>query len=149
MDNSQFPAELERVEHILTCAPRPEPSAALRQRVLDDVREELRHCMLHRLRIELLRQQKRSSRRIAVACAASFLLAVGLSIGVMHAAGVALRRPTSAPTVADVARRIQQLSPQMSERDSLLQATLRQVGPEAACGDILKNAFADTKSHDP
>ena len=105
MDNSQFPSELERVEHALACAPRPEPSAALRRRVLDDVREELRHCVLHRLRVELLRQQKRSNRRIAVACAASFLVAVGLSIGGMHAAGVALKPPASAPTVADVAWR--------------------------------------------
>ena len=149
MDNSQFPSELERVEHTLACAPRPEPSAALRRRVLDDVREELRHCVLHRLRVELLRQQKRSNRRIAVACAASFLVAVGLSIGAMHEAGVVLKPPASAPTVADVARRIQQLSPQMSERDSLLQATLRQVGPQAACGDLLKNVCTDPKPHDP
>ncbi len=149
MDNSQFPAELERVEHVLACAPRAEPSAVLRRRVLDDVREELRHCVLHRLRVELLREQKRSSRRFAVACAASFLVAVGLSIGGMHAAGVALKPPASAPTVADVAWQIQQLSPQISEKDSLLQATLRQVGPEAACGDILKNVFTDSKPHDP
>jgi hypothetical protein len=144
MDNSRFPAELERVERLLACAPRPEPSAALRQRVFGDVHEELRHCVLHRLRVQLLREQKRASRRFAVACAMTLLVAVGLSIGIMHAAGVPLKPPISAPTVADVAWQLQQLSPHISQKDSLLQATLRQVGPQSACGDLL-NAFTDNK----
>ena len=148
MDNSRLHSELEHVERLLACAPRPEPLTALRRRVLDDVHEELRHCVLHRLRVELLREQKRVSRRFAVACAATLLLAVGLSIGVMHAVGVGLKSPTSAPSVADVAWQLQQISPEMSQKDSLLQATLRQIGPDAACGDLLKNIFPDSKSHD-
>ena len=148
MDNLRLPLELEHVERVLACAPRPEPSTALRPRVLDDVHEELRHCMLHRLRVELRREQRRASRRFAVACAAARLFAVDLSFGVMDAAGVALNPPASAPTVASVAWQLQQLSPEMSQKDSLLQATLRQVGPDAGCGDLLKNIFADAKSHD-
>jgi hypothetical protein len=148
MDHLHLPSELERVERLLARAPRPEPLTALRRRVLDDVHEELRHCVLHRLRAELLREQRRASRRLAAACAAALLVAVGLSLGVMHAAGVPLKTPASAPSVADVAWQLQQLSPQISQRDSLLQATLRQVGPDAGCGDLLKNLFPDAKSHD-
>ena len=149
MDNSLFPSEPERVERLLTFGPRPEPSTALRQRILDDVRAELRRRLLDRLRVELFREQKRSSRRFAVACAATLLVGFSLSIGVMHAAGVALRPPASTPTVREVAWQLQQLSPEVSRRDSFVQATLRQIGPEATCRDILNNIFADAKSHDP
>jgi hypothetical protein len=149
MDNPQFLQDIERVERLLTLGPRSEPSLALRQRVLDDVRAELHRCLLDRLRVQLRREQKRASRRFAVACTATILVAVGLSIGVMHAAGVALRSSASVPSVTEVAWQLQQLSPEISQRDSVLQAAIRQVGPEATCGDILKNIFAETKSHDP
>ena len=67
----------------------------------------------------------------------------------MHATGFALHPPASAPTVYDVARQLQQLSPAVSREDSIRQAMLRHVGAEASCGDILNNAlFAETKSHD-
>jgi hypothetical protein len=146
MDPTRLPSECEQIEHLLGCAPRPEPSAALRWRVLADVHDELRHCVLHRLRVELRREQKRAGRRLALGCAAALLMAVGLAIGVMHAAGVPLNPPASAPSVADVAWQLQQLSPEMSQKDSLLQATLRQIGPNAGCEDLLKNIFPDTKS---
>ncbi len=61
----------------------------------------------------------------------------------MRAAGVPLKTPAAAPRVVNVAWQLQQLSPQLSQRDSLLQAALRQVGPDAACGDILKDLFPD------
>jgi hypothetical protein len=147
MDNSQYSRELDHLERLLTLGPRPEPSTALRQRVLDDFRAELHHRRLNRLRVQLLREQKRANGRFAVACAVTLLVAVGLSIGVMHAAGIALRPPASAPTVAEVAWQLQQLSPDISPRDSLVQATLRHIGPEATCRDVLKNIFADNKSH--
>jgi hypothetical protein len=148
MDHLQMPSELEHIERLLECAPRPQPSALLRRRLIEDVHEELRHCVLHRLRAELLREQKRASRRLAAACAVALLVAVGFSLGVMHAAGVALKPPAAAPTVAGVAWRLQQLSPEISQKDSLLQATLRQIGPDSACGDLLNNVFTDSKSHD-
>jgi hypothetical protein len=148
VDHSHLPSELERVERLLACAPRPEPSLALRRLLLGEIHEELRHCVLHRLRAELLRGQRRASRRLAAACATALLLVVGLSAGIMHAAGVPLKPPASAPSVVDVAWQLQQLSPQLSEKDSLLQAALRHVGPDAACGDVLKNLFTDTKSQD-
>jgi hypothetical protein len=147
MDSSQFPQKLDRVERLLTLGLRPEPSTALRQRVLDDFRTELHRRRLTRLRVQLLRDQKRANRRFAVACAVTLLVAVGLSIGAMNAAGIALRPPASTPTVAEVAWQLQQLSPDISPRDSLVQATLRHIGPEATCRDVLKNIFADNKSH--
>ncbi len=148
MDHSRLHPELEHVERLLTCAPAAEPAAALRRRVLDDVHEELRYCVLHRLRAQLIREQKRASRRLAVASAATLLVAVGLSVGAVRAVGVPLKPSASAPSVANLARQLQQISPEMSQRDSLVQATLRQVGPDAACRDLLKNVFPDTKSHD-
>ena len=149
MENSRLSPELERLERLLACGPQPEPPTALRQRVLDDVRAEFRRRLLDRLRVELFREQRRSSQRFAVACAATLLVGFSLSIGVMHAAGVALQPPASTPTVREVAWQLQQLSPEVSQRDSFLQATLRQIGPEAACRDILNNIFADAKSHGP
>jgi hypothetical protein len=149
METSQLSPELERLERLLAFGPRPEPSTALRERVLDDVRAELRHCVLDRLRRELLREQRRSSWRFAAACAATLLLGLSLSLGAMHAAGFALQPPASTPTVYDVARQLQQLSPEVSQRDLLAQATLRQIGAEASCGKILNNIFAEAQSHDP
>jgi hypothetical protein len=148
MDNSRLHPELEHVERLLACGPRAEPATALRRRVLDDVHEELRHCVLHRLRVELLREQKRASRRFAVACAAMLLLAVGFSISIIHAVGVGLKPPVSAPSVVDVAWQLQQISPEISQKDLLLQATLRHIGPDAAWEDLLKNVFSESKSHD-
>jgi len=149
MENSRLSPELERLERLLACGPQPEPSTALRQRVLDDVRAELRQRVLDSLRMELRREQKRSNRRFAAACAATLLAGVSLSLGLMHAAGLALQPPASTPTVYDVARQLQQLSPEVSQKNSFVQATLRQIGAEASCGEILNNIFAETKPHDP
>ena len=148
MENSPLAPELERLERLLTFGPQPEPSAGLQQRVLGDVRAELHQQRLARLRSELFREQRRSRRRFALACAATILAGLGFSFGVMHAGGFALRPPASAPTVYDVARQLQQLAPAVSQRDLLAQATVRQIGAEASCGEILNNLFADTKSHD-
>jgi hypothetical protein len=150
MEDSQLSPELERVERLLAFGPRSAPSMALRRRVLDDVRAEMRRHVLDHLRTELRREQVRSSWWFAAACAATLLVGAGLSLSVMHAAGFALRPRASTPTVYDVARRLQQLSPEVSREDSLRQAMLRHVGAEASCGAAPNNTIlAEPQSHDP
>jgi hypothetical protein len=146
MENSRLPPDLERLECLLACGPRPEPSAALRQRVLDDVRAELRQRVLDNLRAELRRENARVRWRVAAACAASLLVGLSLSLAFVQVAGFGLQAPTTTPTIADVARQIQQISPEATRQTSLNQARLRQIA-DASCGVILNNLFAETKSH--
>jgi hypothetical protein len=148
MENVQLSPELERIERLLAVGPRPKPSAALRQRVLADVHEIRWQCVLDGLRQQLLREQTRSSWRFAAVCAATFLLALSLSLGVMHETGFTLHPPRSAPTVYDIARQIQQLSPAVTKEDAIRQAMLRHVGAQAS-GAAPNNAFfAEAKSND-
>jgi hypothetical protein len=86
----------------------------------------LSRAALNRLRQEFLRQQEQSKWRLAVAAAATLLLAVGLSWGVSWATGIGRQQSAAAPTLPDVAWQIQQISPGVSEKDSMLQAKVRQ-----------------------
>ena len=142
MKEIQLPADLERVERLLLCAPLAEPSAALRRRVLDDVRAELRQCVLDSLRSELRRQRAWSKWRFAAAVAATLLVALGLSLG------VALQQRESTPTLSDIAWQIQQISPQVSEKDSLHQAMLR-IGDEASRGTGVNRLLSELQFHEP
>jgi len=141
----QLPADLERVERLLLSEPLAEPSAALRRRVLDDVRAELRQCVLDSLRSELRRQRARSKWCFAAAVAAILLV----SLGVLQATSVALQQRESTPTLADIAWQIQQISPQVSEKDSLHQALLRQIGDEASCGTGVNKLLSELQYHKP
>ena len=116
------------MERLLLREPAAEPSAALRRRVLDDVRSELRQCVLDGVRSELRREQERAKWRFAAAFAATLLVGLGLSLGVLQATSFALQQRESTPTLSDIAWQLQQLSPQISATDSRHQAMLRQIG---------------------
>ena len=105
MEDSQFPPELERLERLLTCGPRPEPSAALRRRVLGGVQSELRSERIW------------PKWRFAAAFAATILVGLSLSLGVLQATGFAVQQRQSPRSVYEVARRLQQLSPGLSRRN--------------------------------
>jgi hypothetical protein len=147
MENSRLAPELERVERLLACGPRSEPSLALRQRVFDSVQAELRQRMLNNLRRDLRREEKRSAWRFVAACAATLLMGTSFVFGIAHAGSFA--GDASSPTVYDIARQLQQFSPDVSRKDLLVQAALRHIGSDAKCDEILNNFFADKKSHDP
>ena len=120
MQDSRLPFDLEELEleRLLASGPRPEPSAALRQRVLGSMYAELH------------REGAWSRWRFAAACAAVLLVGLGLSLGVQQAAGDAFQHAASPPSVAEVARRLQELAPGLSREDSLRQATLRNIVAE-------------------
>ena len=149
MKEIRLPAELEQVERLLLCEPLAEPSAALRRRVLDDVRAELRQSVLEGLRAELRREQRRSKWRFVAAAAAVLLVGLGLSLSVLQTTSFALQQREFTPTLSDIARQIQQISPQVSQRDSRRQAMLRQIGDEASCGTAVSKLLCELQSHDP
>lgn len=137
MQNLQLPPELKRLERFLTRGPRPVPSAALRQRVFSNVRSELR-------------SKRISSRwRFGVALAASLLVWLGLSLGAMQATVFALQHHEVSPSVFEVARRLQQLSPNLSREESLRQAVLRNIGAEVNCTTPLGDIPSVQECHDP
>jgi len=149
MSEIQLPVDLERVERLLLREPPAEPSAALRRRVLDDVRSELRQSVLEGLRAELRREQRRSKWRFAVAVAATLLVGLGLSLSVLQATSFALQQREFPPTLSDIAWQIQQISPQVSKRDSRQQAMLRQIGDDASCGTAVNKLLSELQFHDP
>ena len=116
----QLPPELERLERHLACGPRLEPSAALRGRVLCGVRSKLR------------RERVLARWRFAAAIAATLLVGLSLLLGVLQATVFALQQSESPPSVCEVARRLQRLSPGLSRTESLRQAVLRQIGADAS-----------------
>ena len=122
MEDLQLPPELERLEHLLMCGPCPEPSAALRRRILSSVGSELRS------------KQVLPRWRLAATFAAVLLVGLSLSFGILQATIFAMQPH---PTLCEVAKRLQRLSPGLSREESLRQAALRQIGVEAACPMLL------------
>jgi hypothetical protein len=119
VESFQLPPELEQLERLLASGPRPEPPAALRRRVLGSVG------------FELHRESLSPRWRFAAAFAATLLVGLGLSLGVLQATSFALQPRPSPPSVYEIARRLQELSPALSREESLRQATLRQIAAEA------------------
>ncbi len=131
-----LPPELERLERLLAHGPRPEPSTALRRRVLSEVRSELRS------------ERVLPPWRFAAAFAATLLVGLSLSRGVLHTTGFALQQAESPPSVYEIARRLQQLSPGLSRKESLRQAVLRQMGAETNDQTPLGDIPREPQSHD-
>jgi hypothetical protein len=120
-----LPPELERLERVLMRDPRPQPSMAFRQRVLDGMRFELR------------RSRRVPRWQLAAACAATFLLSVSLSLAAAQATSFVLQPGQSAPPVREVAKRIQELLPDISPEESLRRATLIEIAAQVGCGTSL------------
>ena len=129
MENGSLARELERLERLLTSAPRPEPSVALRRRVLGSMGSQLR------------RQRRVSRWRFAMALAAMLLLSLGPLLAAAHAANLVLQRRESLPSLHEVARRIQQLSPDISSEESVRRAMLIRIAAEAGCQAKLSDSY--------
>jgi hypothetical protein len=127
MEDLQLPPELERLEHFLARGPRARPSAALRQRVMADVRSEL-----HR-RVVVPKW------RFVAAFAATFLMGVSLSLAVAQATSIALQPRESAPSLREVAKRIRHLSPDLSPEESVRRAMLLEIAARAGCRTSLSD----------
>lgn len=133
MDPWKLPNELKQIERLLLGGPRSAPSAALRGRVLADVRSEL-------VKSELARTRNSPGWRFAAAIAATLLVGLGFSLCAMQTTAFGLQRRESPLSINEIALRLQQLSPGLSHEESLRQAALRQIGVEVSCqtplGDI-------------
>lgn len=121
MRDGRLPRELERLECVLLGGPRPEPSPALRQRVLDGVRNELPS------KSHLLKWQ------FALAFAATFLMSVILSAAVVHAAGIVLRQHEACPSIRDAATQLQEFSEELSQEEAIRRVTLLRIAAEVGC----------------
>jgi RNA polymerase sigma-70 factor (ECF subfamily) len=115
MEEGRLPADLEQLERALAAGPRWEPSAALRQRVLREVRAELRRDM----RVELQRDDVLPRWQFAAVTAAQ----------VAHSA---MQPRESDPEVSAIAKQIQELSPDFLPDESLREARLLQLAGEAS-----------------
>lgn len=131
MESFSLPPELEDLQRLLACGPRPEPSAALRQRVVGGMRIEL-HC-----------EGTAGSWQYAAAFAATVLLGLSLSLGVLQTTSFALQQRLPAPSVEEVARRLQVLSPSLSREDSLRQAALRHIGAQLSGRTMLDDVSSE------
>jgi hypothetical protein len=151
MEDSQLAAELDRLERLLASAPRPEPSAALRERVISGAL-----CQVHRQRVLLLAWASAATvaATVLISVAFSYLFLATFSgdratpraevggvppgeprqrpVLVGQAAGAGLTIAVSSSSVSlsmpELARRIRQLSPEISPEEATRQAMLLQIG---------------------
>lgn len=111
-----LPPELLALERELTDHPRPEVPTGLRARVLATASREVSRLSVDR--------ERRDLGRFVAATAAAVLLAINLSASVASNTRWHLRPPPAGTDVADAARRIRGLAPEVSEREALRQALL-------------------------
>ena len=118
MEDFQLPPELQQLERELAGRPHPEPSADMRQRVIGRLRGELRGNGL------------RNGWTFAAGVAATVLVWANLSLSATLATDYGLPTDSPRPPVGAVAEQIQQLLPELSQREALRQALLLQAGSD-------------------
>ena len=174
MENGQLAAEVERLERLLASGPRSEPSPALRERVIRGAVREVR-----RQRVLLLAWASAATVAATVVLSLAFgylFLAsvVGNRVALspasngpfsrMPAVG-APRRPVmignqpirlsvtaGAPIalpVAEVARRIRLLSPELSPEEAMRQAVLLQIGDMTGSRSVLADQLSKLRVDPP
>jgi hypothetical protein len=136
MEELRLPPELQDLDRFLARGPRPEPSAALRRRVLSRMRSELDVGYVF------------SKWRFAAAFAATVLASLSLSLGVLHAGSLVLQPGGAPPSIDEVASRLQQLAPDLPREDSRVQAKLRHICVEVTREMPLGEILSDQDSHD-
>jgi hypothetical protein len=77
------------------------------------------------------------------------LVGVSFSVNVFQATAFALKQQEFTPTLSDIARQIQQISPEVSKRDSEYQARLRQIGDEASNGTAVNRLLITLQTSIP
>jgi hypothetical protein len=115
MDDWTTSADLEHVERLLAHASGAMPSAALRRRVLANVRTELRGARFG------------VAWRLAGAVAATIVLCVGISFAA-QAAGFPPRPTELGAPVRELAGQIHRLTPDISPEESVRRALLIEIG---------------------
>jgi hypothetical protein len=125
--NGEHPiADLKRLERLLAASPRPEPAAALRQRVLGGVQTELHRSVY----VETRGDDFVPRWQFATAAAVIVFVWAGLSLTAAQVAYSALQPQGANPAVAQIAKQIQQLSPDFLPEESFREARLLQLAGE-------------------
>jgi hypothetical protein len=137
MEEIRLPRDLRPIERLLTSEPRPEPSAALRWRVLNQVQAELR------------RDRPTPRWRFAVAIAATLLVALSLSVAAIQRARSFLGPREVPPTIGNVAWQLRQVSPTLSKEESLRQAALRHVTVQGGILPSFGDIRTENDNHNP
>lgn len=131
--------DLEGVERLLAAGPQPEPAPALRQRVLHHVRTELHRSapVLYRsMTVESRRNDVLPRWRLAAAAAAIVLVWASLSLTAAQVVFAAFQPQEPRRAVTNIAKQIQELSPDFLPDESLHEARLLQLAGEVASGPI-------------
>jgi hypothetical protein len=121
--------ELERFERLLTNSRRPKPPDALRQRVLGDVRTQLR------------RQRVVRRWQLVAAFAATFLIGTGFSLAVARTTSYAMQRQNARPSVYALAEEIQKHSPELSPEEAVRRAMLVQIAAQSGHETVQGSMF--------
>ncbi len=154
MDELQLPPELEQLERLLASGPQPSP--ALRERVLRRMRGELRlerGGMEKRGTVPFLWRPATKigtvpAWRAAAAFAATLLVAMTLWMGVLQATAIATQHVQTPPSLEEIAQQLRQLSPTLSQTESLRQAFLRQISDGWRDGTPLVNVLFIPSDHE-
>lgn len=109
------------MERLLTRGRRPMPSAALRRRVLGDMRSELHGW------------RSRPNWRSAVAFAATFLLGVSLWLAAAHATCFALQGRSVSSPIREIAVQIRRLTPDIAPEEAVRRAMLVEIASQVGC----------------
>ena len=120
MGQSELPDNLGEIECWLKAMDRPEPSAALRTRVMADVRGQLR------------RDHRQRTWSYAATLAASVLIWLNLSLSAATVTDYRLRAHDQTEVVVCLGAGIRALLPEMSEREAARQALLLRCGARLA-----------------
>lgn len=114
MNHDRLPGELEALQRELTERDRPCPSANLRDRVLGNTRAQVR------------RDRRRSGWIFAGQAAAVALVWINLSLSVTRSTNLGITLGETPPSVDVLARQVQEILPDISQREAHRQALLLQ-----------------------
>lgn len=134
METPQLPPDLERLEQLLAGRERPEPSADLKERVIRSVKAELP-------RAELPPQHSNGWWAFVAATAACVALLLNFSMSAARASSYDLRLAAEPRDFDASVRQIQEMLPELSDREAMRCAVTLQAGsnlarlPHVATGD--------------
>ena len=135
MEPHELPEELAAIERQLAARPLPQPSEALRGRVMAAVRSELRTAPVPARR-------PLTAWKCALAAAAAVILLLNLSVMSTNSAVFALRAPGDGPDTLATAAAVRRLVPQLSQDEAIGQAVILRAGAGLVLAPELKPSLS-------
>ena len=136
METPQVPPDLKRLERLLAGRERPEPSADLKERVIQSVEAEL-------LLAEVPLQHAGGWWGFVAATAASVVLLLNLSLSAACATSYDLDLAAGSQSLDASLRHIRELLPELSRREAMSYAMTMQASSNLAqCPDVATDDFS-------